>query len=104
MAVDYWMIIVDWKNKFFCKGLYSYFVIDALMIGDVSYERNCCKSADVWQQERHCRQRQIRDQLAAYNLDVSTRSAVRSPFCLSQSHPSMNARSCRSLSEEGRWD
>jgi len=66
--------------------------------------KNCCKSADVWQQERHCRQRQIRDQLAAHNLDVSTRSTVRSPFCLLQSRPSMNAHSCRSLSEEGRWD
>lgn len=35
------------------------------------HEKNSCKSADVWQQERHARHRQIRDQLAAYNPDVS---------------------------------
>lgn len=37
-------------------------------------------------------------------IRMSTRSTVRPPFCLSQSHPSMNAHSCRSLSGEGRWD
>lgn len=45
---------------------------------DVLCEKDCRKYGDVWQQERRSRHRQIRDQLAAYNPDVSTRSAVRS--------------------------
>jgi len=103
---DYCMI--DCKNNFFLQRIVFLFdhwsrcVDDCTVIFPV--KKNCCKSADVWQQERHCRQRQIHDQLAAYNPDVSTRSAVRSPFCLSQFRPSINVRSCRSLSEEGRWD
>lgn len=98
---------MDWRNKFFAEDRIltsSLIIVRWWSYGNISCERNCYKSVYVWQQERHCRQCQIRDQLAAYNPDVSTRSTVRSSFCLSQSCPSMNARSCRSLSGEGRWD
>lgn len=46
-----------------------------------------CKSAGVWQQERHARHRQIRDQLAAHNPNVIQRlcSAVRSFLSVAES-------------------